>query len=280
MNNLFRVIFSTLISILSLSLLTSTALSGITNNCKTFQFDSKNSTVKTYVTLTDGNHFVVKLNTNDKISGANSTITKIIFDGQVAMNLPDGTFIDDPELLPDETDIITDITYDKPIETIKDLSNWEPKEYSISFSNASTGNFSGILEKTNDDSAPIYYAWDTGSLFDKISDTILIALVQGANYSDPNYQAMTVFPNPATESITISFNFYPQVDGYPSLVGNTLDYLKIYNLEGKVVFEQANIPSRENKQIDIKSLPSGTYIVETAVNSSNLKWHTMFSISR
>jgi len=203
-----------------------------------------------------------------------------IYDGELSLKLPDGSAIPyDGKLLFDESDIITSATYDPPIESAGNLAEWSPVGYNLEFRDSISHELTGILVKTEADSIPVYYTYKTYSS-NKISDTTLAALVQALNYGDPNFQAMNVFPNPANEQITISFNFYPEVDGYPSVVGKTLDYLKIYNLEGKEVYKEMNIPSRENKIIDIKSLPSGTYIIETAVNSANLKWQTMFSIWR
>ena len=203
-----------------------------------------------------------------------------IWDGELSLKLPDGSSIPyNGALLFEETDLIATVTYDPPIESAGDLTEWSPVGYNIEFRDSISQELTGILVKTEADSMPVYYTYKTYSP-NKISDTTLIAIIQSLNYSDPSFQAMNVFPNPANEQITISFNFYPEVDGYPSVVGKTLDYLKIYNLEGKEVYEEMNIPSRENKIIDIKSLPSGTYIIETTVNSANLKWQTMFSVSR
>ncbi len=203
-----------------------------------------------------------------------------IFDGELSLKLPDGSPIPyNGALLFDESDIITSATYDPPIDSAANLAEWSPVGYNIEFRDSISQELTGILVKTEADSIPVYYTYKTYSS-NKISDTTLAVLIQALNYGDPNFEAMNVFPNPANEQITISFNFYPEVDGYPSIVGKTLDYLKIYNLEGKEVYKEMNIPSRENKIIDIKSLPSGTYIIETAVNSANLKWQTMFSIGR
>ncbi|HRS01443.1 MAG TPA: T9SS type A sorting domain-containing protein [Bacteroidota bacterium] len=204
-----------------------------------------------------------------------------IWDGPLSLKLPDGTEIPlDSSLIFNNSDIITNVSYFPSFDSSTNFEEWSPTSYNINFSDSATQQLTGILEKTDTDSVPVYYIWKGGSLLDKISDTDLVEIIQAINYSDPSYQAMTVFPNPANENITISFNFYPQIDGYPSLVGNTLDYLKIYSLEGKVVYEESNIPSRENKKIDIKSLSSGIYIIEIAVTNVNLKWHTMFSIMR
>lgn len=279
MNIVSKLSFYAFMGIILMSFLTISTFSE-TKQSKELQFNSKNGTVSTVIKTIPNNHLVIKMQLNDNLTGSNSALPLIIYDGPISMYLPDKTVINNSELLPNETDVISSVSFDPSIEKSKNPTSWSPVAYNIEFRNSATNQLTGILEKTEDDSAPVYYTWKGGSLFDKISDTTLVALVQALNYSDPSFQAMNVFPNPAIEQITISFNYYPEVDGYPSVVGKTLDYLKIYNLEGKEVYKEMNIPSRENKIIDIKSLPSGTYIIETTVNSANLKWQTMFSVSR
>ena len=263
---------------------TNSIFSATANNpCQKTQMDVGQCkiSVTTCVTITDHNATVLARTRYDS-----GIITERwegnLYNGPFSLRFPDGTEveIDDPSLLPDEFDSVSTVSYYPPAGASgENFAEWAANNYQITFVNVNTGGLSCILEKTPTDSIPVLTTWKT-STYQKISDTSFMVLVQALQYADPSFEAMKLFPNPSNENITISFNFLTLPDYYPSIVGNSVDYLKIYNTNGETVYEEKNVSISGNKIIDTKSLPTGAYSIEIGKTAANLKWYSRFNIVR
>ena len=238
--------------------------------------------VTTCVTITDHNATVLARTSYDCGMGIKRKWEGNLYNGPFSLRLPDGTEveIDDPSLLPGEFDSVSTVSYYPPAgASAENFAEWAANNYQITFKNVNTGGLSCILEKTPTDSIPVLTTWKTSS-YQKINDTSFMVLVQALQYADPSFEAMKLFPNPANENITISFNFLTLPDYYPSIVGNSVDYLKIYNTNGQTVYEEKNVSISGNKIIDTKSLPNGAYSIEIGKTAANFKWYSRFNIVR
>jgi aminopeptidase N len=78
-----------------------------------------------------------------------------------------------------------------------------------------------------------------------ISDSCLVTAVADG---DLLAGSVSIFPNPACSAITVA--------------GRNLEYISIFNLHGKNVYEQSISPDMAQHEITIATLPSGLYLVQ------------------
>ncbi len=83
-----------------------------------------------------------------------------------------------------------------------------------------------------------------------------------------------------SECIDIKFNFYTIPANYPSIIGNSVDFIKVFNSFGEIVYEEDNLSILSEKNIYIKKIPAGFYLIESAKSSDNLRWLQNLSIAK
>ena len=76
----------------------------------------------------------------------------------------------------------------------------------------------------------------------------------------------TLYPNPASDIVTIDLAQYIN-----------LSIVKVYNLEGKIMFEQ-NLNGLNKMTIDVNSFSNGTYTVQFIDNCSKQLGTTKFEV--
>ena len=176
---------------------------------------------------------------------------------------------------PNSDCIISNVIYSpSSIEEAEDPSQWYPVNYRIEYSDSSSGELTGVLEKLPTDSFPLYTSYkDAGSAKKSINNEEL-------EYIEIFSFSLTVYPNPANEKINITSDI--DVETFVNFTGvTTYEYIKIYNLEGKIVYEDYNIPMKDSYVIDTKEFKVGNYYIEAAIFcNGRIKGHGNFIISR
>lgn len=135
-----------------------------------------------------------------------------------------------------------------------------------------TGNCDGAIDLTaSNGSAPYTFSWSSGATTEDISglcqDTYCVTItdmsgcsvdtcvdvLSVAGIEDVEVQAVTIYPNPAKEKITINHNF----DQFG---------VSIYDLNGKLILSD----DQSSDTIDVSFLERGVYIVE--LHSEGQRW--------
>jgi hypothetical protein len=100
-------------------------------------------------------------------------------------------------------------------------------------------------------SAKIYFDFN----FPIVTNTAATTIVQQLGVPDYNFASLQLYPNPASESFTISG-------------AENIKSLKIYNLLGQLV-ETVDEPG-PNQQISVRHLKQGTYIISMATQHGTI----------
>ncbi|HAW07779.1 MAG TPA: hypothetical protein DCW42_01195 [Bacteroidetes bacterium] len=207
-------------------------------------------------------------------NGAPITIPIPPTEGDFKYRASDGSgyFNDNPTLDPKANEIVYAVSYYPPLNP-QDTSE-KPTEIQITFVDSTSLDIVGVFIKLESDSIPLYTSY-------KVGGNAKYGLGPDGNSAQNNGASIEisipimVSPNPANDHIAVSTTL--DLD-YFSKYWSTFDYLKIYNINGKVVYEQYNIPIRELPTINVQELPAGHYTLE--VNTGVIKGNTMFIISR
>lgn len=186
-----------------------------------------------------------------------------------------GYFNDNPLLDPAGTDYIGSVT----VTPAGAYTN--PDGYRIEYRDTTTQELTGVFEKIPGEPMPLYTSYKVGPY--KVGDVDTTTSVDDTNpiVLTLDVDGFTkIYPNPANEQIKIHFGLDPDVGVQWQDFFNSLkfDYLKIYNIEGKVVYERKDFATQNEITIDTKSWVVGTYSVEISI--AGIKGSTIFVISR
>ena len=105
---------------------------------------------------------------------------------------------------------------------------------------------------------PLYYAYSNYIIAD--CDSIYIDATENINYAN----TINIYPNPASDNITISFNRYTQATN-----------IRLYNLLGECVYT-SNV-SGSTYHLPVAHLPNGVYILQ--LNSADINTQQRIVIS-
>ncbi len=168
----------------------------------------------------------------------------------------------DPSLDPGETDYINVMTFTPAYKYAN------PDGFRIEFRDITTDEVTGVFEQFPGEPMPLYTSY---------KDPATITGITSAYLNMENFT--NIYPNPANEQIVINFTLNEGGKSWQDYFNTlTFDYLKIYNIEGKVVYEQNNISTKNQLIINTKSLPVGTYTVEVSLDG--VKGSMLFQIMR
>ncbi|MEN6511552.1 MAG: T9SS type A sorting domain-containing protein [Chloroherpetonaceae bacterium] len=175
-----------------------------------------------------------------------------------------GYFNGDQSLNPGELDYISAMRFTPPNE----YEN--PTGYRIEFRDITTQELTGVFEQLPGEPMPLYTSYKVSQPQPSGFTSVWLDV---ADFTK-------IYPNPANEQIKIHFGLDETAgklwqDYFNSL---TFDYLKIYNIEGKVIYEKKDIATQDEITVDTKSLPVGTYSVE--ISTDGIKGSMIFVISR
>ena len=110
-----------------------------------------------------------------------------------------------------------------------------------------------------------------------LSDTIMpncgVLVSVDEPFNNPETASLKVFPNPATQQITVEFPKYLVVKSTQSITGSTTVYykwkstaLQVFDLTGKKIMEKEIIRAQTSMEIDVSYWPRGMYSFNLVYN--------------
>ena len=106
------------------------------------------------------------------------------------------------------------------------------------------------------------FLWEEKSLYYRLRQVELDGTFEYSGVVELKLEAPTpfhiqLFPNPATDQLTVKIPRSPETEGI----------LKILSIDGKIIFEQPILGSEIEWKIPCSSWPAGTYLVNTRLGN-------------
>lgn len=189
-----------------------------------------------------------------------------------------GYFNDIAELDPDFDDCISEVIYQPSLFEVPNPEEWEPVNFRIIYKDATNNDVIGELEKTTGDSIALYTSYKVGTNF-KFTEDDAEFLKNFVKYSDENFRAVNINPNPVKDFIKFSLNFNDFRNSGSSMFGSKVNSFKIYDINSKEYYSREDFSIFDVWSIDASRFPNGSYVIELITESNN-KFTTSFVVAR
>ncbi len=204
------------------------------------------------------------------LGSGNKTIT--LYDGNFMLRGSDGSgYINyDPSLDPSFLDSLSNFSFTP--ESCPCDSLFSITEYHLTYEDINTQQVSGEYIKYTTDSIPLYTSYRVSIMNKSTTDNQVNVEIEDFLNSFNIPLPIVLFPNPikSTAALTVGYNYQESNEAIITLqkMGITsLDYVKIYNEKGEVVWQSNEAIDLDKLPYDVKvnNLPNGVYFLETQV---------------